>query len=86
VNLAFRVYFVVGGLALLVASIALLIDFRDLGRRWEEDVYAHSKEVIKLARVQWEANPATGRVWRPYAAIFGIVVSIVLILTGFFEK
>lgn len=85
-NLGLRVYFAVAGLALLAGSIALLIDFRGLGRRWDEDVYAQSKEVIKLTRVPWSANPATGRVWRPYGAIFGIVVSIVLILVGLFEK
>jgi hypothetical protein len=86
VNLAFRVYFVVVGVALLGASIAVLIDFRGLGRRWDEDVFAHSKEVIKLTRAPWMANPAGGRVWRPFAAIFGILVSIGLILVGLFEK
>jgi hypothetical protein len=85
-NLGFRAYFVVIGLALLVASIAVLIDFRGLGKRWEEDVYAHSKEVVRLSRGPWMANPAMGRVWRPFAAIFGIVVSIVLVLIGLFEK
>lgn len=85
-NLGFRAYFVVIGLALLVASIAVLIDFRGLGKRWEEDVYAHSKEVVRLSRAPWMANPAMGRVWRPFAAVFGIVLSIVLVLIGLFEK
>ena len=85
-NLGFRIYFVVAGLALLAASIALLTDFRGLGRRWDDDVYAHSKEVIRLTRVPWSANPMTGSVLRPYSAIFGIVLSIVLILIGVFEK
>jgi hypothetical protein len=85
-NLGFRAYFVLGGLALLVASTALLIDFRGFGKRWDEDFFAHSKEVIKLTRVPWTANPATGKVWRPYAAIFGIALSIALILTGFFAE
>jgi len=85
-NLGFRAYFVVIGLALLVASIAVLIDFRELGKRWEEDVYAHSKEVVKLTRVPWTANPVTGKVWRPYAAMFGIVLSIALILTGLLAR
>jgi hypothetical protein len=80
VNLGFRVYFVVSGLGLLAASIALLIDFRGIGIRWDGDVYAHSKEVNRLTHMPWSAKPATGRVWRPYGAIFGIVVSIVLIL------
>ena len=85
-NLGFRAYFVAAGLALLVASIAVLIDFRGLGKRWEEDVYAHSKEVVRLTRASWMANPAMGRIWRPFAAVFGIVVSIVLVLIGLFEK
>jgi hypothetical protein len=49
-------------------------------------VYAHSKEVVRVTRAPWTANPAMGRVWRPFAAIFGIVVSIVLVLIGLFEK
>jgi uncharacterized membrane protein YozB (DUF420 family) len=85
-NLGFRAYFVVISLALLVASIAVPIDFRGLGKRWEEDVYAHSKEVVRVTRAPWMANSAMGRVWRPFAALFGIVVSIVLVLIGLFEK
>jgi hypothetical protein len=53
VNLGFRVSFVVAGVALLAGSIALLIDFRGLGKRWDEDVYAYSKEVMKHTRVPW---------------------------------
>jgi hypothetical protein len=49
-------------------------------------VYAHSKEVVRVTRAPWTANPAMGRVWRPFAPIFGIVVSIVLVLIGLFEK
>lgn len=85
-TLAFRVYFVVVGLALLAASVAVLINFRGLGTRWEEDVFAHSKEVLRLTRMPWPANPMEGRVWRPYGAIFGIVVGLVLVLIGLFAR
>lgn len=85
-TLAFRVYFVVAGLGLLAASVAVLINFRGFGTRSEEDVYAHSKEVNRLARLPWATNPMTGKAWRPYAAIFGAVIGIGLVLTGLFAR
>ena len=85
-TLAFKASFVVEGLALLVVSIAVLVNFRGLGTRWDDDVYSHSKEFIRWTRMPWVANPIESKVWRPYAAIFGIVLGVVLVLIGLFAR
>ena len=86
VPIAFRVYFVVIGLAMLGMSIALLINFKGLGRRWEDQLHTQTTELIKFVRIQWLANPAQGRVARPYVAVFAMALSVVLILTGLFAS
>jgi hypothetical protein len=86
VAVAIRVYFVVIGLAMFGMSFALLINFKGLGRHWDDQMHTQTTELIKFARIPWLANPAQGRVARPYVAIFAIALSIVLILIGLFAS
>jgi hypothetical protein len=83
---AFRVYFVLGGLAIFTVSIALLINFRGFGSVWESQLYTQATELIKFTRIPWVANPAQGRVTRPFVGVFGVALGVVLILTGLFAS
>ena len=85
-TITIRVYFVVAGFVLPPACVALLVNFRGLGTLWDEGVFAHSKEVNRLMHLPWATNPMMGKVWRPYAAIFGMVIGIGLVLTGLFAR
>jgi hypothetical protein len=86
VSTAFRVYFVAVGLALIAASLALLLNFRGFGRLWDDSVYTHSTEFIRLTRMPWPANPTQGRVARPYVGVVGLLLGVALILTGLFAS
>jgi hypothetical protein len=83
---AFRVYFVLGGLAIFTVSIALLINFRGFGSVWESQLYTQTTELIKFTRLPWVSNPAQGRVARPFVGVFGVALGVVLILTGLFAS
>jgi hypothetical protein len=74
-----QIYFVIGGLVLVSAGIALLVNFRGLGKRWEQDVNRSSAGVNKFARLPWPSNPYLGPVLRPAAGTFAIVVGVVLV-------
>ena len=76
-----QTYFVVFGLALLGVGVAVLIDFRGLGKRWEEGVNQNSASVNKVARMPWPPNPYLGPVLRPAAGIFAIVLGTVSVLS-----
>jgi len=74
-----QAFFVVAGLALLSAGVAILADFRGLGKRWEQDVNQRSADVDKVARLPWPANPYLGPTLRPAAGIFAVVVGMVMV-------
>lgn len=74
-----QAYFVVAGLTLLSAGIAVVVDFRGLGKRWEHDVNGYSAAVSKVARLPWPTNPYLGQTLRPVAGIFAIVLGIVMV-------
>lgn len=77
-----HLYFVLGGLIAACLGIALLIDFKGLGRTWEEGVTRNSAYINKISHLPWPPNPAIGRVYRKYAGGFGVFIGIVLIVTG----
>jgi len=85
-TVAFHVYFVGFGLVMVGLSLALLTNFRGFGRRWEEELHRQTTAVIKVARLPWTANPAEGRVWRPFVGIFGVTLGVVLTLIGLFAS
>jgi hypothetical protein len=74
-----QIYFVIGGLALVSAGIALWSTVGGLGKRWEQDVNRSSAGVNKVARLPWPSNPYLGLTLRPAAGIWAIVVGVVLV-------
>jgi hypothetical protein len=86
VPIAFRIYFVVGGLVMVTLSSARLINFHGFGSMWESRLYTQTTEFIKSTRLPWVANPAQGRVARPFVGVFGLALGVVLILTGLFAS
>lgn len=77
-----HLYFVLGGLIAACLGIALIVDFKGLGKVWEEGVNRNSAYINKLARLPWPPNPATGRVYRKYAGGLGVLIGTVMIVTG----
>jgi hypothetical protein len=70
--------FIVIGLALVATGIAVVVDFREIGSRWEKGVHQSSAAVTKIARLSWPSNPYLGATFRPVVAIFFIVVGTIL--------
>ena len=83
-GLVLHLYFVFGGLITACLGMALLLDFRGLGRVWEEGVTRNSAYINKIAHLPWPPNPAIGRVYRKCAGGFGVFIGLVMVVIGLF--
>jgi hypothetical protein len=77
------IYFLVFGPVLASVGLAVLIDFRGLGRRWETEVNRSGARVGRL--FGWPSNRYAGRAWRPFAGLLFLLVGaamVILVLAG----
>lgn len=74
-----QVYFVVFGLISSCAGIALLVNFRGLGKQWEDGVNRNSEYVGKLLHLPWPQNPYEGPALRPVAGVFATLLGLAMV-------
>jgi hypothetical protein len=74
-----QVYFVVFGLISTCIGVALLTDFRGLGKEWEDGLNRNSEYVGKLLHLPWPQNPYEGRAWRPFVGVFATLLGLAML-------
>jgi hypothetical protein len=79
----FAWYFMAFGILPTVIGIAVLLDWRGWGRRWEEGVNRNSAYVSKLAHLPWDPNPSLGPTWRRFVAGFFVILGLLMIVAVF---
>jgi hypothetical protein len=79
-----QVYFVVAGLIACCLGIAVLTNFRGLGKQWDDGVNRNSAYVNKLLHLPWPPNPSAGPTFRPVAGVFMTVVGLALVAAVLF--
>ncbi len=78
-----EIYFLVFGPVAAAKGVALLLDFKGLGRRWEDEANRSSARVGRT--FGWPPNRYLGRTWRPVAGVFFVVLGlslVILVVTG----
>jgi hypothetical protein len=74
-----QVYFVFFGLISTGIGVALLINFRGLGKEWEDGVNRNSEYVGKVLHLPWPHNPYEGAAWRPFAGVFATLLGLAML-------
>jgi hypothetical protein len=77
------IYFLVFGPVAAAMGVALLLDVKGLGRRWETEVNRRSARVGRV--FGWPSNRYAGRAWRPFAGLLFLLVGaamVILVLAG----
>jgi hypothetical protein len=74
-----QTYFVVFGLISSCAGVALLINFRGLGKEWEDGTNRNSEYVGKLLHLPWPQNPYEGRAWRLFGGVFATLLGLAMV-------
>jgi hypothetical protein len=78
-----EIYFLVFGPVAAAIGVALLLDFKGLGRRWEEELNRSSAHVARA--FGWPPNRYYGPTLRPFAGVFFVVMGlsgVILVVTG----
>jgi hypothetical protein len=73
---AAQIYFGVGGLVTCCVGIALLINFRGLGKQWDEGMNRNSAYANRLLHLPWLPNPYLGPTFRPVVGVFATVLGL----------
>ncbi len=77
------IYFLVFGPLAAAMGVALLLDVKGLGRRWETEL---NRSSALLGRVfGWPPDPYSGHDWRPFAGVLFLLVGaamVILVLAG----
>jgi hypothetical protein len=79
-----QVYFVVFGSISSCAGVALLLNFRGLGKQWEDGLNRDSDYVGKVLHLPWPQNPYEGRAWRPFVGVFATVLGLAMLGAALF--
>jgi hypothetical protein len=65
-------------------GIALLANFRGLGKVWDEGMNRNSAYVNKLLHLPWPPNPYLGPTFRPVVGVFATVVGLAIVASVLF--
>jgi hypothetical protein len=79
------IYFGIAGPVAVCLGVALLVDFRGLGKRYENDLNNSAANVVKAFRLPWPPNPYWGPTYRPFAGVFFVLLGVAMfagVLTG----
>jgi hypothetical protein len=79
-----QVYFVGGGLVSCCVGVAVLTNFRGLGKQWDDGFNRNSAYVNKLLNLPWPQNPSAGPTFRPVVGIFMTVVGLGMVAAVLF--
>lgn len=77
------VYFGLFGPLAVCIGVALLVDFKGMGSRWENEVNRSSASVGRV--FGWPPNRYVGRTYRPVVAVFFVLLGVAMligVLTG----
>jgi hypothetical protein len=72
-------YFVVGGFITCCLGIALLVNFRGLGKQWDDGMNRNSAYVNKVLHLPWPPNPHSGPTFRPFVGVFAIALGLAIV-------
>jgi hypothetical protein len=77
------IYFLVFGPLAAGMGVALLLDVKGLGRRWEDEVNRSSAHVGRV--FGWPPNRYIGPTWRPFAGVLFLLLgaaTVILVVAG----
>ena len=72
------IYFLVFGPLAAAMGVALLLDFKGLGRRWENEVNRSSAHVGRV--FGWPPNRYVGATWRPVSGVLFLMVGVMMVI------
>ena len=72
------IYFLVVGPVVACLGVALLVDFKGLGRRWENELNRSAGNVAKI--FGWQPNRYWGSTYRPFAGGIFVFVGVALLM------
>lgn len=77
-----EIYFLVFGPVAAAMGVVLLLDFKGLGQRWEDEVNSTSARVGRT--FGWPPNRYLGPTWRPVAGVFffGLGATLVILVVA----